>query len=158
MTVRLVVRGDVVDAELSELHARAFGRPGALTPWRQRLQQHSLTWIVALSGERLVGFVNVAWDGGAHAFLLDTVVDPSDQGHGVGRALVREAAREAARAGCQWLHVDFEADLSGFYLDACGFRSSAAGILPLPGQRRVAASSAPASGDGLGGRSLEPDR
>ena len=133
MAVRLVVRGDVADDELSALHARAFGGGMAATPWRRRLERHSLTWVVALEGERLVGFVNVAWDGGAHAFLLDTVVDPADQGNGVGRALVGEAVREAARAGCEWLHVDFEEDLAAFYLDACGFRASAAGVLRLRG-------------------------
>ncbi len=129
--MRLVVRGDVADDDLSALHARAFGRPAARTPWRRRLERHSLTWVVALEGERLVGFVNVAWDGGAHAFLLDTVVDPPHQGRGVGRALVREATREAARAGCTWLHVDFEDSLAPFYLGACGLRPSAAGVLRL---------------------------
>ncbi len=131
MAVRLAVRGDVADHDLSELHARAFREPGSRTPWRQRLERHSLTWVLALEGERLVGFVNVAWDGGAHAFLLDTVVDPAIQGNGVGRALVQEAIREAALSGCEWLHVDFEEDLAVFYLGACGFRSSAAGVLRL---------------------------
>jgi GNAT superfamily N-acetyltransferase len=133
MSVRLIVRGEVADAELSELHARAFQRPGSRTPWRQRLERHSLTWIVAVEGDRLVGFANVAWDGGAHAILLDTVVDPADQGRGVGRALVRAAVREVTRAGCEWLHVDFEEGLAAFYLDACGFAPSAAGVLRLRG-------------------------
>jgi GNAT superfamily N-acetyltransferase len=133
MPVRLVVRGDVADGDLSALHARAFQRAEASTPWRQRLEEHSLTWILALADERLVGFVNLAWDGGAHAFLLDTVVDPAEQGKGVGRALVREAVREAARAGCEWLHVDFEAELAAFYVDGCGFRPTAAGVLRLRG-------------------------
>jgi ribosomal protein S18 acetylase RimI-like enzyme len=133
MSLRLVVRGDVADDDLSDLHSRAFGEPRAATPWRRRLTQHSLTWIIAWEGERLVGFVNVAWDGGAHAFLLDVVVDPADQGDGIGRALVRAAAQEAARAGCEWLHVDFEEDLEAFYLGACGFRPTAAGVLRLRG-------------------------
>ncbi len=133
MAVRLVVRGDVADDDLSELHARAFGRPRARTAWRERLERHSLTWVLALDGERLVGFVNVAWDGGAHAFLLDAVVDPGTEGAGVGRALVHQAAHEAARAGCAWLHVDFEEELAPFYLQVCGFRPSAAGVLRLRG-------------------------
>lgn len=29
----------------------------------------SLTWIGAFDGERLIGYANVAWDGGVHAFL-----------------------------------------------------------------------------------------
>jgi GNAT superfamily N-acetyltransferase len=127
------VRGDVADDDLSGLHARAFRQPGSRTPSRQRLELHSLTWILALEDEQLVGFVNVAWDGGAHAFLLDTTVDPAMQGNGVGRALVGAAVREATQAGCEGLHVDFEQDLTAFYLGACGFRSSPAGVLRLRG-------------------------
>ena len=131
MPLKLEVRGEVADQALADLHARAFGTPGAPGSWRERLERHSLTWVVAREGDRLVGFANVAWDGGAHAFLLDVVVDPADQGDGTGRAMVRRAAMEAARAGCRWLHVDFEEPLSGFYLDACGFRPTAAGVLRL---------------------------
>ncbi len=131
MSLRFEVRAPVADDELSALHARAFGGPPARQSWRRRLEQHSLTWITALDGGRLVGFVNVAWDGGAHAFLVDTIVDPADQGHGIGRGLVRRAAEEAAQGGCEWLHVDFEDALSGFYLGVCGFRGSPAGVLRL---------------------------
>ena len=37
----------------------------------------SLAYVCAYHERRLVGFVNVAWDGGNHAFLLDTTVHPS---------------------------------------------------------------------------------
>ncbi len=77
------------------------------------------------------GFVNVAWDGGLHAFLLDAVVDPPHQHRGVGAALVARAALEAAAAGCTWLHVDFEQQLRGFYLGRCGFSPTVAGLLRL---------------------------
>lgn len=50
---------------------------------------------------------------------------------GVGAALVAEAARRAREAGCAWLHVDFEDDLRPFYLDACGFTPTTAGLLAL---------------------------
>ena len=41
-------------------------------------------------------------------------------------------ATQAARdAGCEWLHVDFEEHLRPFYLDACGFRPTGAGLIPL---------------------------
>lgn len=79
----------------------------------------------------LIGFVNVAWDGGVHAFLLDTVVAASHRNGGVGAELVARAAREAGRAGCDWLHVDFEEHLHPFYLDRCGFTPTAAGLLRL---------------------------
>ena len=130
--MRLEVRGDVDDAALSALHAAAFGLPGASTPRRERLLRHSLTWVGARDEDgRLVGFVNVAWDGGRHAFLLDTAVHPDQRHRGLGAALVRRAAEEAAAAGCGWLHVDFEAPLAAFYLGACGFSPTAAGLLRL---------------------------
>ncbi|NEA38295.1 GNAT family N-acetyltransferase, partial [Streptomyces sp. SID11385] len=56
------------------LLAEAFGgAPGA--GLAARLARHSLGW-AAVRDEtgNLAGFVNVAWDGGAHAFLLDTAV------------------------------------------------------------------------------------
>ena len=91
------VRGAVDDVALSALHdlafgGEAFGEPGPVQPWNHRLHHHSLTWVEAYAAARLVGFVNVAWDGGAHAFLLDTCVDPGHQRAGVGRELVRRAA------------------------------------------------------------------
>lgn len=36
----------------------------------------SLAHVAAYEHDRLVGFVNVAWDGGIHAFILDTCVTP----------------------------------------------------------------------------------
>ncbi|MHA0042702.1 GNAT family N-acetyltransferase [Deinococcus sp. PEB2-63] len=91
----------------------------------------SLTWVTAHDGARLVGFVNVAWDGGAHAFLLDTTVHPDVQRRGVGTRLVREAIRAArAHAEVECLHVDFEAHLTAFYA-ACGFTGTSAGVLRL---------------------------
>lgn len=132
MDVRLSVRADIDDQALSRLHALAFNMAYRATAWRSQLQQHSLTWITAHDEDnRLVGFLNVAWDGGTHAFLLDTVVDPDRRHAGLGTALVQRAATEAAAAGCTWLHVDFEEHLSGFYLDACGFSSTAAGLRRL---------------------------
>ena len=79
----------------------------------------------------LVGFVNVAWDGGDHSFLLDTKTA------GVGSAVV-SALKSCGGlrvmhqvAGCEWLHVDFEPHLASFYLDACGFRRTDAGLIHL---------------------------
>jgi GNAT superfamily N-acetyltransferase len=80
---------------------------------------------------RLIGFVNVAWDGGVHAFLLDTMVvaDERRQGHAV--RMIRFAAEKTKDAGCEWLHVDFEPHLKRFYIDACGFHSTDAGLIAL---------------------------
>jgi predicted N-acetyltransferase YhbS len=130
--IELRSRFPVDDASVSALHARAFGGdPGSVTPWAERLDRHALTWIGAFAGDRLVGFVQVCWDGGAHAFLLDTAVDPEWQHRGIGRRLVRRAIDDTRAAGCEWLHVDFEPHLSGFYLERSGFRPTAAGLLRL---------------------------
>jgi len=132
--IGLRVRFPIDDEVLSELHRRAFGgSPGAPQPWAERLERHSLAWVGAFDADDLVGFVQLCWDGGAHAFALDTVVHPDHQRRGIGRSLLRAAAAEAERAGCQWLHVDFEPHLQAFYQDACGFRHTEAGLLRLTG-------------------------
>ena len=124
------VRGAVDDVALSALHDAAFGGSGPVLPWNLRLQQHSLTWVEAYADGHLVGFVNVGWDGGTHAFLLDTCVAPDRQGSGVGAELVRRAVEAARDAGCGWLHVDFEPHLERFYA-RCGFSPTPAGLLRL---------------------------
>jgi GNAT superfamily N-acetyltransferase len=91
----------------------------------------SLAYVCAYDGERLIGFVNLAWDGGIHAFLLDTTVHPDWQRRGVGRALVGRAAAVARERHIHCLHVDYEPHLADFYRD-CGFRPTEAGLLWLP--------------------------
>ena len=130
--MRVISRFLVDDGELSALHARAFGRDSHPdTDWSRRLNQHALTWIGAFDNDKLVGFVQVCWDGGSHAFLLDTAVDPDWQHQGIGISLVRQATREAKAAGCEWLHVDCEEDVAHFYFNSCGFESTTAGVLNL---------------------------
>ena len=133
MTVELRARFPVDDGVLSLLHHQAFSPDGpdagvVTRPWARRLERHSLTWIGAFSSGRLVGFVHAVWDGGTHAFILDTAVHPDFQGRGIGRDLVRTATDEAFRAGCDWVHVDYEPALASFYENACGFRPTPAGL------------------------------
>ena len=124
-------RGDFDNDSLGALHVEGFAhRPGA-TDWRARVERHSLGWVCAREDDALVGFVNVAWDGGVHAFLLDTVVAERCRSRGVGAELVTTAEHGARAAGCHWLHVDFEEHLRSFYFDACGFRPTAAGLIAL---------------------------
>lgn len=130
--IELVSRFAVDDEVLSGLHARAFGHEAQpVQPWGRRLARYAVTWVGAFDGGRLVGFVQVCTDGGAHAFLLDTAVDPPWQGRGIGAELVRRAVADTTVAGCEWLHVDFESKLERFYLQRCGFRPTAAGLLRL---------------------------
>jgi ribosomal protein S18 acetylase RimI-like enzyme len=90
----------------------------------------SLAHVGAYDEERLVGFVNVAWDGGQHAFILDTCVHPAFRRRGVATSLVRTAANVARSRGAQWLHVDFEPQLAEFYR-RCGFEPTSAGLMRL---------------------------
>jgi len=132
--LQLRVRFPVDDRVLSSLHARAFGGVAEqVVPWARRLERHAVTWVGAFDGDELRGFVHACWDGGAHAFLLDTVVDPDHPRRGIGLSLVRTVVHEAAAAGCEWLHVDYEPHLSTFYREACGFGATEAGLLRLSG-------------------------
>lgn len=123
--------GHVEDDELVTL-TRSYG--GCAEPgWWDRIRRHSLGWAIARdAGGALVGFVNVAWDGGDHAFLLDPKVRPDHRCRGLGTELVHAAALQAREAGCEWLHVDFDEPLASFYLESCGFVSTPAGLLHLP--------------------------
>ncbi|GAB2558816.1 GNAT family N-acetyltransferase [Kribbella endophytica] len=129
--MELRVRFPVDDQVLSALHSLAFGAPGEIQPWATRLERHALTWVGAFDNDELVGFVQVCWDGGAHAFVLDTAVHPDHGRKGIGSQLVARAADESRAAGCEWLHVDYEPHLESFYLDACGFTPTEAGLLKL---------------------------
>jgi GNAT superfamily N-acetyltransferase len=90
----------------------------------------SLAYVCAYQQDRLIGFVNLAWDGGIHAFLLDTTVHPDLRRHGIGRELVTRAAQVARERGIVWLHVDYEPHLESFYR-GCGFQHTAAGLMRL---------------------------
>ena len=130
-------RGPFSSTEAHQLHAEAFGTrvfSDAESNWRDQVESHSLGWVTARAAGAtgtLAGFVNVVWDGEVHAWLQDVMVAAAHRHEGVGRQLV-EAARDGARAaGCEWLHVDFTDELAPFYLDACGFAPTRAGLMAL---------------------------
>jgi GNAT superfamily N-acetyltransferase len=102
--------------------------PGGGTPCFEL--DRSLCWVSAHAGERLVGFVNVAWDGGIHAFVLDTTVHPDFRRHGIGLGLVQCAVDEARERGAEYLHVDYEPRHAELYRRG-GFRPTPAGLIRL---------------------------
>jgi ribosomal protein S18 acetylase RimI-like enzyme len=124
-------RGDFENAEVNALHAEGFGHPILDDDWRSQVERHSLGWVCARDGADLVGFVNVPWDGATHAFILDTLVAVRARRRGIGKRMIAMAADEARGARCEWLHVDFDADLAEFYLKASGFTPTPAGLLEL---------------------------
>jgi len=124
-------RGPFTNADLNALHAEGFGHRLLDDDWLAQVERHSLGWVTAVADGELVGFVNVAWDGGVHAFLLDTLVRADRRRRGIGVALVRAAVDGARTSACEWLHVDFEEHLRGFYLEECGFSPTGAGLVAL---------------------------
>ena len=94
------------------------------------LRRHPAGWVCAYAGERLVGFVNVAWDGATHFFLLDTTVAPSHRRRGIGAGLVERAVALSRDRGGDWLHVDHDEHLRSFYA-GCGFVPTPAGLIQL---------------------------
>ena len=124
-------RGEFTNARVNALHAEGFGHRPLDEDWKDQVSRHSLGWVCAVEGGELVGFVNVPWDGGVHAFIIDTMVAASAQRRGVGTRLIEVAAENARAAGCEWLHVDFEDELRPFYFASCGFTPTNAGLIAL---------------------------
>lgn len=119
------------DEDLSELMRLSWtGDPSIPTRSYQNILSRSLTHICAYAEGVLVGFVNVAWDGGIHAFVLDTSVHPSFRCRSIATRLVRQAAATARERGAEWLHVDHEPHLRVLYAQ-CGFRPTSAGLIDL---------------------------
>ncbi len=126
-------RGAATDIEIETLHGRAFDHGGTDgVAWNARMERYSLGWVTARDqDDALVGFCNVVTDGGEHAWLQDVVVDPSQQRTGIGRDMILLANAQAAAAGTTWMHVDFAPEHREFYLDACGFEPTDAGLRRL---------------------------
>jgi GNAT superfamily N-acetyltransferase len=134
VTVELMWCGRFDNTEVNALHATAFGTRvygDDEWNWRALVEHHSLGWVVARDAVGLVGFANVVSDGLVHAWVQDVMVDERVRHQGVGRAIVGACADGARAAGCEILHVDFDDDLTRFYIDSCGFTPTKAGLLHL---------------------------
>jgi ribosomal protein S18 acetylase RimI-like enzyme len=131
MTITYIWRGEFTNESLNRLHAEAFRHRPLADDWRTQVTRHSLGWVCTCDDTDLVGFVNVAWDGGVHAFVLDTIVADRYRHRGIATEMVRISTRKAREARCEWLHVDFEEHLHEFYFDRCGFERTNAGLIKL---------------------------
>jgi GNAT superfamily N-acetyltransferase len=128
-------RGDFENREVNALHTEAFGTRVVTEDernWRSFLAENSFGWVTARDTGRLVGFVNVIWDGLVHAWIQDTMVAADRRSLGIGTRLIDMARDHAGKAGCEWLHVDFDDDLRDFYIGACRFIPTSAGLIHLP--------------------------
>ena len=101
MAISYEWRGEFTSAEANALHADSFGH-------------------------RVLADDEWDWRG-----QVDTMVATRARRRGVGTRLVEVAVARARAAGCEWLHVDFEDHLGGFYFDACGFIPTNAGLIEL---------------------------
>jgi GNAT superfamily N-acetyltransferase len=127
MHVQIAVDPLPSEQDLGALWEAAWGgRPASFA----QVLSRSLGHVGAYDGARLIGFVNIAWDGGVHAFILDTCVHPDYRRQGIATKLVIRAISIARERGAHWLHVDFEPHLLEFYR-RCGFRHTDAGLLRL---------------------------
>jgi len=127
-------RGAFTNDEIHALHAEAFETrlySESEWNWVDQTQRYSLGWIITRQGDRFVGFANVLWDGLVHAYLEDVMVAGDLRHHHIGVALVHTARDAARTAGCEFLHVNFEAGLRSFYIDACGFTPVQGGLMEL---------------------------
>jgi len=122
------IKPELSDRDLNHLFASAWENHAEreFGPVLER----SLTYVGAFDDLHLIGFVNVAWDGGTHGFILDTTVHREYQRRGIGTKMTRQAAKIAADRGIEWLHVDYEPHLDTFY-HGCGYRKTEAGLLNL---------------------------
>ena len=99
-------RGEVTSEELNQTPRRGLRDPGVHDEewdWRAQVAAHSLGWVVARDDTgALVGFVNVVWDGGVHAWLQDTMVAAAWPGRASARRSSKprpERARPPAASG-----------------------------------------------------------
>jgi ribosomal protein S18 acetylase RimI-like enzyme len=122
------IEPELSDADLNRLFASTWENHAERS--FAAVLRRSLTYVGAFDGSRLVGFVNVAWDGGVHGFVLDTTVHRDYQRRGIGTEMMKRAAEIAAKRGLEWLHVDYEPHLHGFY-HRCGYGKTEAGLLSL---------------------------
>jgi hypothetical protein len=130
MAVTYDWRGSFERREVEALHAEAFHHDVVEDlDWQRRARDHSLGWVCARDGGELVGFVTVAWDGAAHAFMLDTMVVDRAGRQDIGAESVSVAIRHARAAARESLHVDSEGHPTSFYFDACGSALTHAGLV-----------------------------
>ncbi len=133
--MRIEWKGEFNDTEVNELHAEAFDTrvfTNEESPWNHLAEHHSWGWVVARDGDgAITGFINVLSDGHTHAWVQDVMVAASAQRQGLGVRMINEVRDRASVASIEWLHVDFDDEHTAFYIDACGFAPTKAGLMEL---------------------------
>ena len=132
MDVRYEWRAPFDNADVNTLHAEGFAHAVLDIDWRTRSSGTAWAGSAPSTLHRLVGFVNVAWDGGVHAFVVDTLVARRRRRHaasatGSSRWPNGRAAPPAANGSTS----TSRRTCASFYLGACGFAPTPAGLIAL---------------------------
>ncbi len=77
--------------------------------------QHSWYTISVYEDDRLIGFGRVISDGMLHAFIVDMIVHPQDQGKGIGRSVLEKLVHRCKNAGINDIQLFCATGKSGFY-------------------------------------------
>lgn len=128
MSFRVEINPTVSNSALNQLFSDSWPQHEAVN--FKPLLQHALVYVCGYHDRDLVGFAKLAWDGGTHGFLLDPTVSTKHRRKGLGKEMVEACKREGMSRGLEWIHVDYEPKLRGFY-ECCGFRNTEAGLINL---------------------------
>jgi ribosomal-protein-alanine N-acetyltransferase len=90
---------------VAALEADCFSTPWSLQSIRSELENEWARWLVALDGDRLMGYIGIQFgpDGGD---IMTIATAPEYRCHGVGRALLAEAIRWLRQKDLEWLTLE----------------------------------------------------
>lgn len=122
-------RPALTNEDLNGLFGRAYNKTMSVD--FQRILNQSLTWVAGYDEHGLRAWINVAWDGFVHAFLVDrTAADDSD---GAIRSELVRVAIEAIRRDHPTvlkIHTDCRSDET-LWLGGLGLQELPGGIVVL---------------------------
>ena len=96
-----------------------------------RILQHSLAYFTIRDDQnRLIGYCNLAWDGGRHASLFDLNIHPDFRHQGLAIKMIQQVKQVAIDNNIRFFHVDFDPTLEPLYKKA-GFDMISAGLMLL---------------------------
>lgn len=120
--LRLYAQPDIDDGDILDL-------PDATRIWERMASYPNYRLHVAVEGSNIVGTFallimdNIGHLGAPSAIVEDVAVDPSVQGRGIGKAMMRHAITLAAQSGCYKLTLssNLKRDKAHAFYDSLGF-------------------------------------
>lgn len=86
-----------------------------------RIVSGSYCFIVALSGDEIVGMGRAISDGASDAYIQDVTVDERFQGKNIGSEIVNKLVRQLLKDGLSWIGLIAERNSHPFY-ERLGFK------------------------------------